>query len=236
MASTTRYRDSIVSALAMWFRSMWYVTSQKNGASALGVQRVLGLGRCQAAWAWLHKLRRALVRPGREPLSGWIEVDETYLGGPEQGVAGRETERKALIVMAAEADGPGIGRVRMRRIPDASAASLHSFVKDSIATGSPRHTNGWPGYAGLEKKGYQRKVTVLQGRRKDASRLLPRVHRVVSLLKRWLLGPTRARWPMNPCVLPRRIHVSLQSPEVEESRAAFLSLGTASSEYRSDHL
>ena len=193
MASTTRYRDSIVSALAMWFRSMWYVTSQKNGASALGVQRVLGLGRCQTAWAWLHKLRRAMVRPGREPLSGWIEVDETYLGGPEQGVAGRETERKALIVIAAEADGPGIGRVRMRRIPDASAASLHSFVKDSIATGSPRHTNGWPSYAGLEKKGYQRKVTVLQGRRKDASRLLPRVHRVVSLLKRWLLGPTRAR-------------------------------------------
>jgi len=174
--------------LAMWFRAMWYVTSQKNGASALGVQRVLGLGSYQTAWAWLHKLRRAMVRPGREPLSGWIEVDETYLGGLEEGVAGRGTERKALIVIAAEADGPGIGRVRMRMIPDASAVSLHSFVEDSIATGSTLHTDGWQGYAGLEKKGYQRKVTVLQGRRKDASRLLPRVHRVVSLLKRWLLG------------------------------------------------
>ena len=174
--------------LAMWFRAMWYVTSQKNGASALGVQRVLGLGSYQTAWAWLHKLRRAMVRPGREPLSGWIEVDETYLGGLEEGVAGRETERKALIVIAAEADGPGIGRVRMRMTPDASAASLHSFVEDSIATGSTLHTDGWQGYAGLEKKGYQREVTVLQGRRKDASRLLPRVHWVVSLLKRWLLG------------------------------------------------
>ena len=168
--------------LAMWFRAMWYVTSQKNGASALGVKRVLGLGSYQTAWAWLHKLRRAMVRPGRERLSGWIEVDETYLGGLEEGVAGRETERKALIVIAAEADGPGIGRVRMRMIPDASAGSLHPFVEDSIETGSTVHTDGWQGYAGLEKKGYQREVTVLRGRRKDASKLLPRVHRVVSLL------------------------------------------------------
>jgi transposase-like protein len=174
--------------LTMWFRAMWYVTSQKNGASALGVKRVLGLGSYQTAWAWLHKLRRAMVRPGRERLSGWIEVDETYLGGLEEGVAGRETERKALIVIAAEADGPGIGRVRMRMIPDASAASLHLFVEDSIETGSTLHTDGWQGYAGLEKKGYQREVTVLRGRRKDASKLLPRVHRVVSLLKRWFLG------------------------------------------------
>jgi len=67
--------------LKMWFRAMWNVMSQKNGASALGLQRVLGLGSYQTAWAWLHKLRRAMVRPGRDRLAGWIEVDETYVGG-----------------------------------------------------------------------------------------------------------------------------------------------------------
>lgn len=223
--------------LTMWFRAMWYVTSQKNGASALGVKRVLGLGSYQTAWAWLHKLRRAMVRPGRERLSGWIEVDETYLGGLEEGVAGRETERKALIVIAAEADGPGIGRLRMRVIPDASAASLHSFVEDSIETGSTLHTDGWQGYSGLERKGYQRELTVLRGRRKDASKLLPRVHRVVSLLRRWLSGhPPRRGGARTPAVLPRRVHVSLQSPEVDEPRQAFLSLDAASCQHRANHL
>ena len=140
------------------------------------------------AWAWLHKLRRAMVRPGRERLSGWVEVDETYVGGLEEGVAGRETESKALIVIAAQVDGPGIGRIRMRVVPDASAASLHPFIEDCIETGSTVHTDGWPGYTGLEKKGYEREVVILRGRRKEAPKLLPRVHRVASLLKRWLLG------------------------------------------------
>ena len=174
--------------LIMWFRAMWYMMSQKNGASALGLQRVLGLGSYETAWTWLHKLRRAMVRPDRDRLSGWIEVDETLVGGLEEGVAGRETESKALVVIAAQADGPGIGRIRMRVIPDASADSLHSFVQDCIEPGSTLHTDGWQGYAGLEKKGYQREITVLRGRRKEASTLMPRVHRVASLLKRWLLG------------------------------------------------
>ena len=174
--------------LVMWFRAMWYVTSQKHGTSALGLKRVLGLGSYQTAWVWLHKLRRAMVRPGRERLSGWVEVDETYVGGLEEGVAGRQTASKALVVIAAEVDGPGIGRIRMRVIPDASGASLLPFVEDCIETGSTVHTDGWKGYAGLEKKGYEREVTVLRGRRKEASKLLPRVHRVASLLKRWLLG------------------------------------------------
>lgn len=174
--------------LIMWFRAMWYVMSQKNGASSLGLQRVLGLGSYETAWTWLHKLRRAMVRPDRDRLSGWIEVDEAFVGGLEEGVAGRETESKALVVIAAQADGPGIGRIRMRMIPDASADSLHSFVQDYIQPGSTLHTDGWPSYAGLEKKGYQREITVLRGRRKEASTLMPRVHRVASLLKRWLLG------------------------------------------------
>ena len=175
--------------LVTWFRAMWYVTSQKNGASALGLQRVLGLGSYETAWTWLHKLRRAMVRPDRDRLSGWIEVDETFLGGLAEGVVGgRQKSNKALVVIAAQADGPGIGRIRMRMIPDASARSLHPFIKDCVEPGSTLHTDGWPGYSGLEKEGYQREVTVIGGQRKDASKLLPRVHRIASLLKRWLLG------------------------------------------------
>ena len=174
--------------LAVWFRAMWYVTSQKNGASALGLQRVLGLGSYRTAWSWLHKLRRAMVRPGRDRLTGWVEIDETYLGGLEEGTAGRGAEKKALIVIAAQADGKGIGRIRMRVIEDASAASLHPFVEDCIESGSTVHTDGWQGYAGLQKKNYDHEVTPIRGRRKEASILLPRVHLVVSLLKRWLAG------------------------------------------------
>jgi transposase-like protein len=174
--------------LIMWFRAMWYVTSQKNGASALGIQRALGLGSYQTAWTWLHKLRRAMVRPGRDKLSGWVEVDETYFGGLEEGKAGRGGVDKALIVIAAEADGQAIGRIRMRVIEDASADSLLGFVKDCIEPGSTIHTDGWPGYAGLQSSGYDHEVTPIRGRPKNASKLLPRVHRVASLLKRWLLG------------------------------------------------
>lgn len=174
--------------LTVWFRAMWWVTSQKNGVSALGLQRVLGLGSYQTAWAWLHKLRRAMVRPGRDRLSGSVEVDETYLGGLEEGVRGRQTERKALIVVAAQEDGRGIGRIRMRRVPDASAESLVPFVKESVEPRSVVHTDGWLGYEPLESEGYRHEVTFLRGQKKSPSELLPRVHRVISLLKRWLLG------------------------------------------------
>jgi transposase-like protein len=174
--------------LTVWFRAMWWVTSQKNGVSALGLQRVLGLGSYQTAWAWLHKLRRAMVRPGRDKLSGRVEVDETYLGGLEEGVRGRKTERKALIVVAAQEDGKGTGRIRMQLVPDASAESLVPFVEASVEPGSVVHTDGWLGYAPLESKGYDHEITFLRGQKKSPSELLPRVHRVVSLLKRWLLG------------------------------------------------
>jgi transposase-like protein len=138
---------------------MWYVTSQKNGASALGLQRVLGLGSYRTAWSWLHKLRRAMVRSGRDRLAGWVEVDETYLGSPEEGAVGRGVQDKALIVIAAQADGKRIGRIRMRVISDASAASLHSFIKDCIEPGSTVPTDGWQGYARLKKKGHDHEVT-----------------------------------------------------------------------------
>src|SRR5437667_10623130 len=112
------------------------MTSQKNGVSALGLQRVLGLGSYQTAWCWLHKLRRAMVRAGRDRLSGTVEVDEAYVGAPEEGVRGRETQSKALIVVAAQEEGRGIGRIRMRSMANGSADGLLQFVWESILLGS----------------------------------------------------------------------------------------------------
>lgn len=174
--------------LVSWFRAMWYLTSQKIGVSALGLQRVLGLRSYQTAWAWLHKLRRAMVRPGRDRLVGEIEVDETYVGGVEVGGGRRHLGNKALVAVAAQVDGEGIGRIRLRRISDASSRSLHAFVKDAIDPGSRLITDGWEGYEGLKKLGYKHKPKVISGSGKTASTLLPRVHRVASLLKRWLMG------------------------------------------------
>ncbi len=174
--------------LRLWFQAMWWMTTQKNGASALGLQRVLGLKQYQTAWTWLHKLRSAMVRPGRDLLSGRVEVDESYLGGLEEGLRGRLIESKALIAVAAQEDGRGIGRIRLRCLPDASAESLHPFIQESITPGSLVHTDGWRGYAGLTAKGYVHQVTILKAKQVPASDLLPRVHRVISLLKRWLMG------------------------------------------------
>ena len=175
--------------LVVWFRAIWWVVSQKNGASALGLKRILGLGSYQTAWSWLHKIRRAMVRPGRDRLFGRIEVDETYLGGLEEGVRGRQTFKKALIVVAAEERGKkAIGRIRMLRISDASAISLRSFIVQAIEPGSIIVTDGWEGYRGLEAHGYSHEVRIAKGANELVTKILPRVHRVVSLLKRWILG------------------------------------------------
>lgn len=199
-----RYQGSVTSGtvfadtrkpLRLWFRAMWYVTSQKIGCSALGLQRVLGLGSYPTAWTWLHKLRRAMVRPGRDKLSGEVEVDETFVGGKEEAVHGRETERKALVVIAVEKRGKnGYGRARMARIPDASGAVLLRFIEQVIEPGSLVCTDGWPGYSGLVTRGYRHKATVLRGQGKGAAlRELPRVHRIAGLIKRWLQGTHQGR-------------------------------------------
>ena len=174
--------------LRTWFRTMWWVTSQKNGASALGLQSILGLGSYRTAWALLHKLRRAMVRPGRERLSGRVEVDETYVGGAEEGLRGRQTQKKALLAIAAEEDGAGIGRIRMKRIRGASKQQLHGFIQEAVEPDSTIHTDGWEGYVGLEALGYRHEYDFLAGSSQSASELLPHVHRVAALLKRWLIG------------------------------------------------
>ena len=175
--------------LRTWFQAMWYVTSQKFGGSALGLKRVLGLGSYQTAWAWLHKMRRAMVRPDRDRLNGRVEVDETYVGGKEKGVHGRQTERKAIVAIAIEIHSPmGFGRVRMRQVPDVSSGSLTEFVKYAVEPGAVILTDGWTGYNDLQQEGYTHEVVLLSAKGDPAHVALPGVHRVAALLKRWLLG------------------------------------------------
>lgn len=175
--------------LRQWFQAMWYVTNQKSGVSALGLKGLLGLGSYQTAWAWLHKLRRAMVRPGRDLLAGRVEVDESYVGGNENGVHGRETETKTVVAIAVEVHSPkGFGRVRLHRVPDVSGPSLIGFVREVVAPGATVITDGWPSYRSLSSHGYTHERRVLSGSGDPAHVVLPGPHRVSSLLKRWLLG------------------------------------------------
>jgi len=172
--------------LLQWFRAMWYVTNQKPGVSALGLQRFLGLGGYHTAWTWLHKLRRAMVRPGRDRLRGLVEVDETYIGGEHSGKRGRGAEGKELVVIAVEDKDEALGRIRMCLVADGSAASLTQAVQECVEPGSTIRTDGWRGYNRLEAEGYVHKV--VRGESAVGDSLLPLAHRVASLLKRWILG------------------------------------------------
>ena len=175
--------------LRTWFQVMWYITSQKYGGNALGLKRVVGFGSYQTAWTWLHKMRHAMVRLGRDRLSGKVEVDETYVGGAETGVRGRKTEKKAIVVVAVEIHEPfGFGRVRLRQVPDVSGASLVPFVCEMVEPGSEVLTDGWGGYNTLVDHNYIHSKTILSSSGDPAHVLMPGVHRIAALLKRWLLG------------------------------------------------
>lgn len=173
--------------LRLWFEAMWHVTNQKFGVSALGLQRVLGLGSYHTTWNWLHKLRRAMVRPGRDRLAGVVEVDEIYIGGERPGKRGRGAAGKALVVVAVQDAGErGFGRIRLRRVADAAGESLEPAVWEMVEPGSVIRSDGWGGYNGLTELGYQHEV--VRPHRDLGKNLLPLVNRVASLLKRWLLG------------------------------------------------
>ena len=165
----------------LWFRAIWWITGQKNGASALGLKRILGLGSYRTAWTWLHKLRRAMVRPGRDKLSGIVEVDETFIGGKKPGKRGRGAAGKVLVGIAVEdKEAKGIGRIRCGILKDASGDSLTTFVQDKVAGGSRIRTDEWGGYNRLGSIGYSHDWV-----KKNDLKL---AHLVASLLKRWLLG------------------------------------------------
>lgn len=173
-------------SLTLWFEAMWHITSQKYGANALGLQRVLGLGSYHTAWKWLHRLRRAMIRPNRECLMGTVEIDETLIGGERSGKRGRGAEGKAVVMVAVEDTGygsikrKGIGRIRLKHVKDASGDSILPFVQDNVKEHSEIRTDGWNGYNDLSKNGYSHTVA--------ESHELKICHLVASLLKRWLLG------------------------------------------------
>ena len=171
--------------LTLWFEALWHIVHQKHGASALGVQRVLGVSYL-TAWRWLHKLRRAMVRPGRDRLAGNVEVDEVYIGGERPGKRGRGAAGKALVLIAAQADGARIGRIRLARVADASQRVLTLAVQGMVEPKAQVLTDGWDGYGRLVAAGYDHQI--VRAAALVGDNLLPRANRVAALLKRWLLG------------------------------------------------
>src|SRR5580704_16572652 len=179
--------------LTVWFTACWMFAAQKDGVSALSLQRSLDIGSYQTAWALLHRLRSVLVRPARDLLAGTVEVDETFIGGEEPGLrGGRARGKKSLVGIAVEVREPkGIGRCRTAVLSDASAGALEPFVTGSVQPGSRVITDGWAGYGCLGGLGYiheRRSQRAARAHGEDPSVLLPAVHRVAALAKRWLLG------------------------------------------------
>ena len=179
--------------LAKWFLAIYLVTTSKGGIAATELQRQMGFGSYQTAWSWLHKIRKAMVRPGREPLSERVEADETYGGGARPGKAGRGAAGKALVAGAVEAGrgkarGRRLGRLRLARLPDAGATSLEGFLAANVAKPAAVATDGWAGYADLPAKGYRHEPINLSTSWGDAVLRLPAIHLVFALAKRWLLG------------------------------------------------
>lgn len=207
--------------LALWFRAMWQVTSQKYGANALGLQRVLGLGSYHTAWEWLHRIRRAMVRAGRDQLSGTVEVDESYVGGGRPGKRGRGAAGKALVMVAVEDKSKGkakaMGRIRMHRIPTASAECLQGFIDAVVEPGSTIRTDGWNGYDQVEAKGFRH--VVVQKDSDVGEDPLPACHRVIALFKRWLMGTYQG------AVRPEHLDYYLDEFTFRFNRRASLSRG-----------
>ena len=185
--------DRTRTPLTVWFTACWLFATAKDGVSALGLQRSLEIGSYQTAWTMLHRLRSVLVTPGRDRLSGVVEVDETYIGGAEPGLSGgRAKGKKVLVGVAVEVKEPkGFGRCRMAILADASAASLLPFVSAHVEPGTTVITDAWQGYHGLDGLGYvrdRRSQRAARARGEDPGALLPGVHRIASLVKRWLLS------------------------------------------------
>ena len=186
--------DKTRTPLRVWLAAAWYLTNQKQGVSALGLQRVLGLGSYQTAWTMLHRFRRAMVRPGREQLKGLVEVDETYLAitdrqEPISPARRKSSTTKVLVVLAVEMLQPrGFGRIRLRRIPRESAPYVIAFVQEVIEPGAQVRTDGSAAYRSLADLGYEHQRTVMLGSDVPAHVSMAGVHRVASLVQRWILG------------------------------------------------
>lgn len=185
--------DKTRTELRVWFAAIWYVTNQKHGVSALGLQRVLGLGSYETAWTMLHRLRRAMVIPGRDLLHGEVEVDESYLALTERKAPltakGRQSNTtKAMVAIAVEILPKGFGRIRIKRLDRGNQENLQSFIQQTVAPGSLVHSDGSGAYRKVQEHGFDHKITVHLGSDIPAHESMPGVHRVASLLQRWMMG------------------------------------------------
>lgn len=174
--------------LTVWFAAGWLLVSQKQGISALGLKRTLGIGSEQTAWAMLHRYRSAMVRPGRERLRGIVEVDETFLGGPEPGRRGRGALGKTMVEIAVEQDGSALGRCRMQVIDDATTPTLREFLLAHVEPGAVVISDGLSSYVKACGEEYEHRPEPIASSELKAHELLPGVHMIASLAKRWLLG------------------------------------------------
>lgn len=179
-------------SLKDWFGAVWYITNQKNGVSALGIYRLLGLGSYQTSWTLLHKLRSAMVNPTREKLSGLVEIDETFISGgivPRKNKGNNSSKSKIVVLVAVELLEPkGFGRVRLRHVSAATKDNIQKFILDVVNPGSVIYSDGSPAYNCAKENGFTHHRTVHLGSDIAAHITMPGVHRVASLLKRWLLG------------------------------------------------
>ena len=173
--------------LPLWFAAAYLVTTHTPGFSALQLQRQLGLGRYETAWTMLQKLRRAMVRPERDRLSGTVELDETYVGGVEEGRRGgrQRLTRSSILAGAVEVRGHGSGRIRLAVVANLSAATLARFAEETIAPGSIVLTDGWHSYRALRRTS----APANRDRRpEERGQAAAWVHRAFANLKTWLLG------------------------------------------------
>jgi len=172
--------------LTLWFRAIWWVTSQKNGASAKGLQRILGLGSYETAWTWLHKLRRAMVRPGRDRLAGTVEVDEIYIGGEKPGKRGRGARSKVPVMVAVETRPEGCGHVALCKLNPFSSQQIQSFLQKKVRNDATISSDGLYLYRSLAESFNLSQIPLRGGQR--AIEIFPDVHRVIARLKTWIRG------------------------------------------------
>ncbi len=211
------------SGLAQWFLAIYLVTSSKGGISAMELKRQMGFGSYQTAWSWLHKIRRAMVRPARTPLAARVEADETYVGGPRPGRSGRGAGGKTVVAGAVEsgrgkATGRRLGRLRLAVVADVSANSLEGFLGQNVARPTTVVTDGWSGYRGLATAGYAHAPLNLSASWGDASLRLPAI--TISSLYGISILPTTFGWSAG--AQDRLDELASRSPDLGWSRSALL--------------
>jgi transposase-like protein len=191
--------------LRIWLTAMWLFSTQKDGISAKSLQDNLAIKSYRSAWSLLHKLRIAMVRSDREPLSGLVEIDEEYIGGVEEGgKRGRGSENKKLVALAVQLEKNDskkphsplrdyrLAKIRAKCIDNASKEELQSFITENVASGSTIYRDDWSGYNGLNELGYK-SVIFQASKAKEEEEKLPHIHLAISLIDRWILGTYQGR-------------------------------------------